>query len=304
MALSIEQLRSAFAKNENTGGGNRPNNYYPFWNMKDGEQAIIRFLPDKNTDNPLDFLVEKLTHNLVINGEKKTVPCLKMYNEDCPICKLSGHYYKQEDKANGKKYWRSKQHIAQVLVVEDPLEPNKETGENHQGKVRFIQFGFQLYNVIKEAFESGDLECNPIDYENGYNFVIKKSKQGDYASYSVGSRFRPKPVSLSAEEVEYVTENLVDLRTLLPANPGLDKVEGMLNASLTGTDYSSDEAGSEEAPDDAPPAKQSKSSKPAQQEELKLEAEQPPKASEATDEFENEADKILAQIRSRRGAKA
>ena len=71
--------------------------------MKNGEQAIIRFLPDKNQDNPLGFLVEKLSHALTINGERKTVPCLRMYGEDCPICAVSSAYYKDEDKENGKK---------------------------------------------------------------------------------------------------------------------------------------------------------------------------------------------------------
>ena len=129
MTLSIDQLRAAFKKEEST--QSRPNNYYPFWNMQVGEQAIVRFLPDKDQDNHLGFMVEKMMHTLNINGENKSVPCLKMYGEDCPICRVSSAYYKDEGKgsANGKKYWRKKQHLVQALIVEDPLPADKETGE-------------------------------------------------------------------------------------------------------------------------------------------------------------------------------
>lgn len=315
MALTIEQLRSAFKKNDNTGNSNRPNNYYPFWNMKDGEQAIVRFLPDKDKTNSKGFVVEKMTHNLTINGEKKTVPCLKMHKEECPVCKLSGHYYKQEDKLNGKKYWRTSQHIAQALIIEDPLEPNKETKETHQGKVRFLALGYQLFNIIKAGIESGDLEVDPTDYEKGYNFVIAKSKQGEYSTYTLGSRFKPRQVALNPDEIELVEENIVELKTLLPANPGLEKVESMLNAALTGSNYNAEsaanasagaaktrtvaEAGGDDSDDgddsNVPPPKATAPVVAA----VKAEA---PKADDSAKG--GDADAILAQIRARRNAAA
>ena len=66
MSLSLDQLKNAFKKPENTEFSG-PSNYFPFWNMKVGEQAIIRFLPDLNEENPLGFMVEKTVHNLNIN---------------------------------------------------------------------------------------------------------------------------------------------------------------------------------------------------------------------------------------------
>lgn len=237
MSLSLDQLKAAFKKNENEGGTNRPNNYYPFWDLKEGQQAIVRFLPDKSKDNPMGFLVEKLTHSLDINGEKKTTPCLRMYGEDCPICKVSSAYYKAEDKANGKKYWRKKQHIAQGLVIEDPLPADDTTKETHEGKVRFFALGYQVFNVIKEAFEGGELEDVPYSQDGGYDFIIKATKQGEYKTYAVGSRFRAKSRPLSDEERAVVDDQLIELSTLLPQNPGEEKVSAMLNAALNGTSY-------------------------------------------------------------------
>jgi hypothetical protein len=161
-----------------------------------------------------------------------------MYGDDCPICKLSQEYYKAKDDVNGKKYWKKKQYMAQVLVVEDPLEADATTGENHEGKVRLISLGFQIYNIIKEAFKSDELEVAPFSYEGGYDFIIKKSEQGQYASYAVGTKFMNKQRDLSDEEIGVVEEGLIDLSTVLPKHPGVEKVEAMLQADLNGEDYS------------------------------------------------------------------
>lgn len=315
MTLTLDQLKAAFKQNDNS-GSSRPNNYYPFWNIPEGSQAIIRFLPDANAENPMGFLVEKLMHTLTINGESKSIPCLKMYGEDCPICKVSAAYYKEEDKVNGKKYWRKKQHIAQALIVEDPLPPNEETNENHEGKVRFVALGFQLYNIIKDAFESGELDEVPFAYQGGTNFIIKKTKQGEYSSYSL-SKFARRSNDLTDDEIAMVQDQMIDLSTLLPQNPGLEKVERMLEAALTGADYSGDEDGGSSGgglnfkprskvsnDDDNPPWDEEEESTPAPKKAA-------PKAEPVADdessedgEFDDEADRILAQIRARQKNKA
>lgn len=312
MTLGLEQLRAAFKKNENE-GTSRPNNYYPFWNIPEGSTAVIRFLPDANDENPMGFLVEKLMHTLTINGEKKSVPCVKMHDEDCPICKVSQAYYKEEDKVNGKKYWRKKQHIAQVLVVEDPLPPNEDTGETHEGKVRFVALGFQLYNIIKDAFESGELDEIPYAYDGGTDFQIKKTKQGDYPSYSL-SKFARRSSDLTPDQVALVQEQLVDLTTLLPANPGVEKLEAMLEADLTGAEYKSGGDGDGESTPNFKSVNKKAKPAAADDDEPPFDADEPAKkpakkaaapVEESSEEgFEDEADAILQQIRARQKAKA
>ena len=298
MALSIEQLRAAF-KTEDT-KQSRPNNYYPFWDMKTGEQCVVRFLPDKNPDNPLGFMVEKLMHNLVINGENKTVPCLKMYEEDCPICNVSRAYYKDKDEANGKKYWRKKQHLAQALIVEDPLDADKDSGENHEGKVRFIALGYQIYNIIKESFESGELDEIPFAYEGGCDFIIKKTEQGKYASYAVGTRFARKASDLDDDTIASVEDEMIELETLLPAMPELARVEGMLEAALSGGEYAEGDVPKAEKKADKPAAKISDEA-PFKADKPVAEAKAEP---EAEEEFDEDVDVMLAQIRARQNKKA
>jgi len=292
---TLAALQAAFKKPENTGGG-MPNNYYPFWNMEIGESCTVRFLPDGKADNPLGFLVEKVMHNLDINGERKTVPCLSMYGEDCPVCAVSQAYYKANDDKNGSKYWKKKQHIAQVMVVEDPLAADEATGENHEGQVRFITLGWQVFEVIKEAFESGELDEVPFAYEGGCNFIIKKTQGAKYASYSVGTKFARKSSDLDEDVI--ATFELSDLSGLLPKNPGREKVEAMLEAALTGGDYEESGSGSTETEDDdevTSTPKAEKKAAPAKVEEV---------VESDDSDIDDEADDILAQIRSRKQKKA
>ena len=286
MALTLEQIKAAFKKQDTT--ESRPSNYYRFWDMKIGEQAVVRFLPDTNTDNPFGFMVEKLMHTLEINGETKSIPCLKMYEDNCPICNVSSAYYKDEGKGsiNGKKYWRKKQHIVQALIVEDPLPANPETGETSEGKVKFLNLSYQIYSVIKEAFESGELDEVPYFYEGGCDFIIKKTEGGDYPKYDVGSKFARRSSDLTEDEIAVAEDESVDLSTLLPSSPGLEKVETMLEAALTGAAYDDGSAS-----DPAPAA----AAAPA--------ASTPAKEENST-EFNEESDDILAQIRNRKNKAA
>jgi len=287
--LDIQQLKNAFKTPERDNNGGKISNYYPFWNIKTGEQVNVRFLPDKNPENPMGFLVEKLMHTLIINGEKKSIPCLKMYHEDCPICKVSASYYKAGDKVNGKKYWRKKQHIAQALIYADPLPPNQETNETHSGQVRYLALGYQLFNIIKEAFEGGELDEIPYSFKKGTDFLIKKSQQGEYSTYAMGSKFARKSTDLDDDMIAYVQEQMIDLSTLLPKNPGAEKVQAWLEASLTGSsvdDTSDTEEHGDEAEGSVPTV-----STPVVQRAVETKGD---------DDINEEAESILAQIRSRR----
>jgi len=291
MTLSIDQLKAAFKTPERTEGSNMPNNYYPFWNMEVGESCTVRFLPDADSDNPLGFLVEKVMHNLEINGDRKSVPCLSMFQEDCPVCAVSSAFYKAEDKANGSKYWKKKQHLAQALIVEDPLPADEATQEKHEGKVRYIALGWQIFNIIKEAFESGELDEVPFAYEGGCNFIIKKTKQGEYASYAVGSKFARTATDLDEDTI--ANFDLSTLADLLPKNPGREKIETMLEAALTGGEYTESSTPSTST--------ETETETPAKTEAV---VETKAEVTDDTSDVDDEADDILAQIRSRKKAKA
>jgi len=240
----MEQLRNAFDKTEKF--VKLPNNYFPFWNMKNDEQTVVRFVPDKNEANPHGFLIEKKTHKLTINGQERKIPCLDMYGEKCPICKVSRDYYKVNDEVNGKKYYRSVQYIAQGIVVESPL-PVAEGEESPVGKIRLFAFGPQIYKIIKASFKAGELDEVPYDYKHGTDFLIIKDKQGEHANYSL-SKFARRERALDDDTIANL--ELFDLTTILPKNPGLVKVTAMLEAEMNGEAYEDGEGNTNSAADD------------------------------------------------------
>lgn len=241
----LEALKASFAQ-KTTGGGNQDwKLFYPFWKMPDDATAVVRFLPDLDADNNLGFLVENLQHELVVNGNKKKVPCLTMYNESCPICELSRKYYDEKNEELGKKYYRKKAYIGQVIVVESPIE------HDQSALVKLIEFGPAVFKQIQAAFQSGDLEEAPYEFKGGYNFRIKKTKSGQFASYTTSS-FAPKQTDLDDEIIEALTLfNLADYR-----GKKLDyaTVEALLIADQTGQSFSDGETAEEAAPAAAKPA--------------------------------------------------
>ena len=300
----LDALRALYKKekdNKNSNNSQSRNDIYPFWQMDVGQEAIVRILPDKNEDNPFQYHVDKLEHNLTINGKNEKVPCLSMYGEKCPICDLSREFYKSEGKESksGKYYYRKKISLVRVLVVKDPLPADEETGETYEGKVYNTQFGYQLMEKIREEISSDDIDELPWDLHAGHNFKIKKSAQGDHGNYSMGSKFIPKVTAIDDDSLE--TLELINLETLLPRNPGYEFVRGKLEAHLNGSDDSDDgdsddgDSDSDSSDDDTPPAKQE--SKPASKPSSAKSSKE-----ESSDDEENVND-ILAQIRKNRGAK-
>ena len=291
-------------------GGNRKNNYYPFFKMPDDSSSRIRFISDKNEDNPLGFMIEKVTHQLKVNGENKTVPCLASYGEECPICKVSKEYYDAGDKVNGKLYWKKKNYLAQALIMEDPIV--EKGHENAEGQVKVFSIGFSIFKIIKDSFESGELDTAPFAYEGGTDFVIKKTKQGEYASYTL-SKFARKESDLSEEQIALCDEQKVDLASLLPKKPDLAVVEGLLMAALTGKAYNDGDAEDEDDNDSmkAMASKFKAGAKPSRsddedEEEVKPAARPAPAPAAAAaggdDDEDAEAMALLAELKAKREA--
>jgi hypothetical protein len=231
---SLAELTEQFKQKTTEGGagGATWKLFFNFWKADMDTVSVVRFLPDADEENPMGFLVENLAHELVINGKREKVPCLKMYGEDCPICALSQNYYDEKSADHneqlGKKYYRKKSYIGQVLVMETPIEHDAEQ------LVKLIEFGPAVFKQIQAAFQSGDLEEAPFELKGGYNFRIKKTKSGEYASYTTSS-FAPKQTDVGDDVIEKLELfNLADYRT---ARVTRDVLEAMLVADQTGSTY-------------------------------------------------------------------
>lgn len=243
---SLAELTEQFKQKTNEGGSGNATwkLFFNFWKADMDTTSVVRFLPDADEENPMGFLVENLTHSLTINGKRETVPCLKMYGEECPICALSQDYYDEKspnhNETLGKKYYRKKSYIGQVLVMETPIEHDAEQ------LVKLIEFGPAVFKQIQAAFQSGDLEEAPYELKGGYNFRIKKTKSGEYASYTTSS-FAPKQTDVGDDVIEQL--ELFDLKEYRATKVSREQLEAMLVADQTGSTF-----GDSKSKDEAPKA--------------------------------------------------
>ena len=241
-----EQENRAGGNNSNTGGGD--NAIYPFWNMQEGEQATLRFLPDGNTSNTF-FWVERLMIKLPFAGVKGEtdsrpvqvqVPCMEMYGESCPILSEVRGWFKDPTLEDmGRKYWKKRSYIFQGFVTDNPLKEDT-TPDN---PIRRFIIGPQIFQLIKAALMDPDMDELPTDYTAGVDFRLSKGSKGGYADYGA-SNWARRERPLSDAEMKAVNENgLFNLSDFLPKKPTeveLKVLTEMFEASVDGEAYDPD----------------------------------------------------------------
>lgn len=290
--LSLDQLKNAFSSKTSSGENSDWKKFFPFWKMENDTQVVIRFLPDLDEDNPLGFLVENLTHELVVNGEKKKVPCLSMYGESCPICELSRKYYDEKNEDMGKKYYKKKSYLGQVLIIECPFD------YDHEPLVKLIDFGPKIFKQIQSAFSSGDLENIPYDLKGGYNFRIKKTQSGKWADYGTSS-FAPKQTDVSDEVIETLELfNLADYRT---KHVDRATLEAMLMADQTGSNFENDGGDNTSEAETVQPTIQKQTAKVTAE---KSEPVETAPEQETKPAISNKAQAVLERLRNKNAAKS
>ena len=253
---SLAEIRAKLKEQElRTGGSNQSsggdNAIYPFWNIKEGESATMRFLPDGDTDNTF-FWKERLLIKLPfagIKGETDSrpvqvqVPCMEMYGESCNILNEVRGWFKDPSLEDmGRKYWKKRSYIFQGFVTDNPLTDDT-TPEN---PIRRFIIGPQIFQIIKAALMDPDMEELPTDYTAGVDFRLNKTSKGGYADYGTSNWARRERPLSDAEMQAVNTHGLFNLSDYLPKKPGeveLKVMSEMFEASVNGEAYDADRWG-------------------------------------------------------------
>ena len=184
---TLAEIRAKLKEQEtrssgNTGGGD--NAIYPFWNIKEGETATLRFLPDGDDSNTF-FWQERLLIKLPFAGIKGVtdsrpvqvqVPCMEMYGETCPVLSEVRGWFKDKSLEDmGRKYWKKRSYVFQGFVTDNPLKEDT-TPEN---PVRRFIIGPQIFQIIKGALMDPDMNELPTDYTQGVDFRAKNLEAFD-----------------------------------------------------------------------------------------------------------------------------
>ena len=248
---SLAEIRAKLQEAQNktsgnsTGGGD--NAIYPHWNMQEGKEAVVRFLPDGNANNTF-FWVERAMIKLPFAGVKGEtdsravqvqVPCVEMYNDGsvCPILSEVRGWFKDKSlEEMGRKYWKKRSYIFQGFVVEDPLKEDT-TPDN---PIRRFIIGPQIYQIIRSALMDPELEELPTDFLRGVDFRIAKTSKGGFADYSTSKWSRRERALTDQEKAAIDTHGLFDLSSFLPKKPTdieLKVMKEMFEASVDGEAY-------------------------------------------------------------------
>jgi gp32 DNA binding protein like len=251
---SLAEIRAKLKEQETRSSGGQSggdNGVYPFWNLKEGQEAVVRFLPDGDPNNTF-FWVERAMIKLPFSGVKGEtdsrptqvqVPCVEMWGETCPVLTEVRGWFKDKSLEDmGRKYWKKKSYLFQGLVVEDPIK-EENTPEN---PIRRFIIGPQIFQIVRAALLDPEIEDLPTDYAHGLDFRIAKTSKGGYADYST-SKWGRRERALSNSDVEAINKNgLFNLKDFLPKKPSdveLKVIREMFEASVDGEAYDAERWG-------------------------------------------------------------
>lgn len=242
---TLAEIRARLAAQDNKTNTNSGDSVtYPHWNLKENDTAIVRFLPDRDQDNPF-FWVEKLQIRLPFNGVKGgdskqvtvNVPCMEQWGGTCPVLQEIRPWFNDpslEDMA--RKYWKKRSYLFQGFVRTNPLEEDRAP----ENPIRKFTISPQIFKVIKASLMDPDMENLPTDYENGLDFRIVKTSKGDFADYSTSSWSRKESTLTDAEREAIKIHGLFNLADGLQDKPNdlaLKAIMEMFEASVAGEQY-------------------------------------------------------------------
>ena len=231
--------------NRSTSNAGGDNAIYPHWNIQEGQEAVVRFLPDKDTANTF-FWTERNMIKLPFAGIKGQtdsrpvqvqVPCMEMYGKTCPILTEVRPWFKDKSMEDmGRKYWKKKSYIFQGFVTQNPLADDT-TPEN---PIRRFIIGPQIFNIIRAALLDPEMEELPTDYLKGVDFRITKTSKGGYADYSTSKwsrRERPLEEAERAAIDKFGLHNLSDFRPKEPTDAEVKIIKELFEKSVDGEAY-------------------------------------------------------------------
>jgi hypothetical protein len=226
----------------NTGGDNA---IYPHWNIQEGQEAVVRFLPDKDPNNTF-FWTERAMIKLPFAGIKGQadsrpvqvqVPCMEMYGKTCPVLTEVRPWFKDKSMEDmGRKYWKKKSYIFQGFVLQNPLTEDSSP----ENPIRRFIIGPQIFNIIRSALMDPEMEELPTDSVRGVDFRITKTSKGGYADYSTSKWSRRERALDEAERAaidKYGLHNLNDFRPKEPTDAEVKIIKELFEKSVEGEAY-------------------------------------------------------------------
>lgn len=221
----FETLRDSLTKKNEADGNNKL--YKNIMKLEPGNTYLVRLIPNLKDINKTFFYHVQHGWNSFATGQYVSALSLPKGEYD-PIgqtrYKLLYKSSNDADKVKGAEIKRTEKWLANVLVVDDPI--NKQ----NNGKVMILRFGKQLHKIIEDAMkETEDYGDRIFDLsERGCNLKIKVEKQGEFPYYGSSRFTTPKEIEgLDAKKQEQIYESVFDLESVFPRK-NKEELEKML----------------------------------------------------------------------------
>ena len=224
-------LKSGLQKGVGEKSGSKDYNDPREWKLaRDADEngtAVIRLLPGKGGNTPPIVRVYEHSARVFHKGENKyryyIEPSPSSIGEACPISEVwyeLGDVGTEEAEKIKKTFSRSTKFIANILVVNDPANP-----ENN-GKVFYWKFGVKLFEKFQAALEPTEAQIKvgkrPIELFDpmlGADVMLQTKKLAGFVNYDDTTIEMPS-AAFESEDVmtEVVTEKCIDLTEFISAD--------------------------------------------------------------------------------------
>ena len=187
--------------------------YQPFTDNNGSGSAVLRFLPPLG-DEEFPF-VQLYSHAFEVTSTKWFIDlCPTTLSQPCPVCEANSALWNGPDKDLASLRKRKMYYIANVLVVQDPEQPENE------GKVFLFKYGAKIMNKLMDAITApvpGADPIDPFDAEEGANFRLRIVSIGGFPDYGKSGFDAPSPIG-DANMVESVLKQRRSLVAII--DPG------------------------------------------------------------------------------------
>lgn len=223
----FESIRGALAADEGKSSNNAN-----ILRTEPGNTYTVRLLPFAADPSKTFFHYFQHGWNSFSTGQYVAAISPQTFGDRDPIAETRYKFYRgnDEEKAIASKIMRSEKWLANVYVVNDPVNPD------NNGKTMVLRYGKQLHKVIASAIDgedAGDLGPRIFDLgPDGVNFKIIVEKQGDFPTY-VSSKFTfPTEIKgLAESDHEKIYKSGVELNSIFPIK-SYDELKEMVNEHI------------------------------------------------------------------------
>ena len=206
----FESIRGALASSEEKSSSTVAN----ILRTEPGNTYTLRLLPFAKDPSKTFYHYMQHGWNSFATGQYVSAVSPQTTGDRDPIAEIRYKFYRGNDseKAIASKITRSEKWLANVYVVNDPVNPD------NNGKVMILRYGKQLHKIIASAIDGEDAaDLGPRIFDlgpDGCNFKVIVEKQGDFPTY-VSSKFTfPSAIEgLGEDKFESIYNGVHDLES-------------------------------------------------------------------------------------------